>query len=237
MHHYTHKAEKQIIIKYIGLQAQQRQLNWQGITRMDSIAKRPRTRLSPQKRKQQLMEIALEVFAKRGIGRGGHADIADIAQVSVATVFNYFPTREDLVDDVLNYVVRQFSNFLTENIDLDLHAKDNISNLTSAMVNLVVHDCDWLKVWFEWSASTRDEVWPLFVNTNKTNQLLVQNMFAKSMERGELSNEYDPEDLATLFHGLCYSLFVQSNRLHNEEAIHKLTQNYLDMLSIYKKAS
>ncbi len=50
-----------------------------------SIEKRPRTRLSPQKRKLQLMEIALEVFAKRGIGRGGHADIAEIAQVSVAT--------------------------------------------------------------------------------------------------------------------------------------------------------
>ncbi len=31
---------------------------------MDSIAKRPRTRLSPLKRKQQLMEIALEVFAR-----------------------------------------------------------------------------------------------------------------------------------------------------------------------------
>ncbi len=66
-----------------------------------SIEKRPRTRLSPQKRKLQLMEIALEVFATRGIGRGGHADIAEIAQVSVATVFNYFPTREDLVDDSL----------------------------------------------------------------------------------------------------------------------------------------
>ncbi len=40
-----------------------------------SIEKRPRTRLSPQKRKLQLMEIALEVFAKRGIGRGGHTQI------------------------------------------------------------------------------------------------------------------------------------------------------------------
>ena len=54
----------------------------------------------------------VEVFARRGIGRGGHADIAEIAQVSVATVFNYFPTREDLVDDA-NYVVRQFNFSLT----------------------------------------------------------------------------------------------------------------------------
>ncbi len=136
-----------------------------------SIEKRPRTRLSPQKRKLQLMEIALEVFATRGIGRGGHADIAEIAQVSVATVFNYFPTREDLVDDVLTHVVRQFSNFLADNIDLDLHAKDNLTNITTKMISLVIEDCHWLKVWFEWSASTREEVWPLFVSTNRTNQL------------------------------------------------------------------
>lgn len=202
---------------------------------MDSIVKRPRTRLSPQKRKQQLMEISLEVFARRGIGRGGHADIAEIAQVSVATVFNYFPTREDLVDDVLNFVVRQFSNFLSDNIDLDLHAKDNLQNLTSAMVELVANDCHWLKVWFEWSASTRDEVWPLFVTTNRTNQLLVQNMFIKAIERGEVCDQHDPADLATLFHGICYSLFVQANRVKNTDALAKLTQSYLDMLCIYNR--
>ncbi|TMX33882.1 LuxR/HapR/OpaR family quorum-sensing transcriptional regulator [Vibrio sp. Hep-1b-8] len=203
---------------------------------MDSIAKRPRTRLSPQKRKQQLMEIALEVFARRGIGRGGHADIAEIAQVSVATVFNYFPTREDLVDDVLNYVVRQFSNFLSDNIDLDIHAKENLNNLTNNMVDLVVNDCHWLKVWFEWSASTRDEVWPLFVTTNRTNQLLVQNMFVKAIERGEVCEQHEPSHLATLFHGIFYSLFVQANRIQDEMVMSRLTQSYLNMLCIYKHA-
>ncbi len=181
-----------------------------------SIEKRPRTRLSPQKRKLQLMEIALEVFATRGIGRGGHADIAEIAQVSVATVFNYFPTREDLVDDVLTHVVRQFSNFLADNIDLDLHAKDNLTNITTKMISLVIEDCHWLKVWFEWSASTREEVWPLFVSTNRTNQLLVQNMFIKAIERGEVCDRHEPEHLATLFLGIFYSLFVQANRIQDE---------------------
>ncbi|KEY91579.1 transcriptional regulator [Candidatus Photodesmus blepharus] len=201
---------------------------------MDLTVKRPRTRLSPQKRKLQLMEIALKVFAKRGIGRGGHADIAEIAQVSVATVFNYFPTREDLVDDVLNHVVRQFSNFLSDNIDLDIHAKENLRNITSEMVHLVIRDCHWLKVWFEWSASTRDEVWPLFVSTNRTNQMLVQNMFVKAIDRGEVRSGLEAEQIATLFHGICYSLFVQANRVQNESEMHKLTKSYLDMLCIYK---
>ena len=202
-----------------------------------SIEKRPRTRLSPQKRKHQLMEIALEVFAKRGIGRGGHADIADIAQVSVATVFNYFPTREDLVDDVLTFVVRQFSNFLTDSIDLDLPARQNLSTISDGIVNLAIDDCHWLKVWFEWSASTRDEVWPLFVSTNRTNQMLLKNMFAKAIERGELCGDYDAEDMATLFHGICYSLFVQANRVRNESSVHKLVNHYLDMLCIYNEVA
>ncbi|QMV13337.1 LuxR/HapR/OpaR family quorum-sensing transcriptional regulator [Vibrio spartinae] len=198
-----------------------------------SIEKRPRTRLSPQKRKLQLMEIALEVFAKRGIGRGGHADIAEIAQVSVATVFNYFPTREDLVDDVLTHVVHQFSNFLADNIDVDSYIKDNLYHLTHKMTKLVFEDCHWLKVWFEWSASTRDEVWPLFVSTNHTNRLLVKNMFVNAIERGDVSDHYDPEHLVTLFLGIFYSLFVQVNRLQDQKEIDALVNSYLDMLCIY----
>jgi len=199
-----------------------------------SIEKRPRTRLSPQKRKLQLMEIALEVFARRGIGRGGHADIAEIAQVSVATVFNYFPTREDLVDEVLNYVVRQFSNFLTDNIDLDIPVRENLSNISQQMVAIALEDCHWLKVWFEWSASTREEVWPLFVSTNRTNHLLVKNIFIKAKERGEISDKHDPEELTMLFHGLCYSIFVHANRVPDPESINKLSNTYMDMLCIYK---
>lgn len=228
MHHYTHTA---LSNKYNN----QLETTHGKENKMDSIAKRPRTRLSPQRRKHQLMEIALEVFARRGIGRGGHADIAEIAQVSVATVFNYFPTREDLVDEVLNHVVRQFSNFLSDTIDLDLHAKENLHNITSEMVSLVINDCYWLKVWFEWSASTRDEVWPLFVTTNRTSQLLVQNMFAKAIERGEVCDQHEPEHLANLFHGVCYSLFVQANRNPDLESIQALLTSYLDMLCIYKR--
>lgn len=199
-----------------------------------SIEKRPRTRLSPQKRKLQLMEIALDVFATRGIGRGGHADIAEIAQVSVATVFNYFPTREDLVDDVLHFVVRQYSNFLTDQIDLDADVKTNLQTLCKEMVKLAMTDCHWLKVWFEWSASTRDEVWPLFVSTNRTNQLLIKNMFIKAMERGELAECHDVDNMTSLFHGLFYSIFLQTNRSDDQDALYQLVDSYLSMLCIYR---
>ncbi|MBD1576563.1 TetR/AcrR family transcriptional regulator [Vibrio sp. S11_S32] len=202
---------------------------------MDILTRRPRTRLSPEKRKLQLLEIAIEVFAKRGIGRGGHADIADIAQVSVATVFNYFPTREDLVDEVLTNVEQHFSAFLLENINLDLPVKQNLSTLSNQLVDLVLDDIQWTKIWFEWSTSTREEVWPLFVSTHSQHQKYFCEMFVKGIENGEICDEQNPSNIAKLFHGICYSIFVQANRRPDKESLTKLVASFLDMLCIYKE--
>lgn len=44
-----------------------------------------------------IRETAIELFAERGFERVRVAEVAQRADVSEATVFNYFPTKEDLV--------------------------------------------------------------------------------------------------------------------------------------------
>jgi len=202
---------------------------------MDTVKKRPRTRLSPQKRKEQLHDIAIEVFARRGIGRGGHADIAEIAQVSVATVFNYFQTREDLVDEVLNQVEKHYSQFINLCIDTEASAEYNLNTLTDNIINSAIIGENWMKVWFEWSTSTREEVWPLFITSNESNQKKMELMFSNAVARGEVCDRHSSEDLANLFHGICYSLYVQANRNPDPDYLAKVKASFLDMLCIYKK--
>lgn len=50
-----------------------------------------------QQTRQQIAEIARRRFAEEGFERVTVAEIAREAQVSQKTVFNYFPTKEDLV--------------------------------------------------------------------------------------------------------------------------------------------
>jgi AcrR family transcriptional regulator len=50
-----------------------------------------------QQTRRALAETARRLFADRGFERVSVAEIAAAADVSVATVFNYFPTKEDLV--------------------------------------------------------------------------------------------------------------------------------------------
>ncbi|KAB2824379.1 TetR/AcrR family transcriptional regulator [Aliivibrio finisterrensis] len=201
---------------------------------MDTIQKRPRTRLSPEKRKEQLLDIAIEVFSQRGIGRGGHADVAEIAQVSVATVFNYFPTREDLVDDVLNKVEEQFHQFVQNSISLELDVRTNLNALLMNIIDSVHSDNKWIKVWFEWSTSTREEVWPLFLSTHVNNQKIIRTMFEEGIERNEVCSDHTPENLAKMLHGICYSVFIQANRSSSIEELEDTGNCFLNMLCIYK---
>jgi AcrR family transcriptional regulator len=50
-----------------------------------------------QRTRQQITETAWRLFAERGFDQVPVAEIARDAEVSEATVFNYFPTKEDLV--------------------------------------------------------------------------------------------------------------------------------------------
>jgi AcrR family transcriptional regulator len=50
-----------------------------------------------QRTRQLIADTAWELFAERGFDRVPVAEIAAAAEVSEATVFNYFPTKEDLV--------------------------------------------------------------------------------------------------------------------------------------------
>ena len=49
-----------------------------------------------QQTRQQIFEVARGLFDKKGFDRVSVAEIARAANVSEVTVFNYFPTKEDL---------------------------------------------------------------------------------------------------------------------------------------------
>src|SRR5216117_3447490 len=50
-----------------------------------------------QQTRQSIADTARALFAERGFERVTVAEVARAANVSEATIFNYFPTKEDLV--------------------------------------------------------------------------------------------------------------------------------------------
>lgn len=118
---------------------------------MTEAEKKKRNRLTPEDRTAQLVETALELFAQKGLGRVGHGDIAKAASVSTGTVFNYFPTIEDLNAVVMDVVRGETLAIFADDIEAD--AGSPVLTYGPRLLALVEQNPNLLKIFLNWSHS------------------------------------------------------------------------------------
>lgn len=146
-----------------------------------------RRRLAPEERKRLLLNDAVEVFASRGIGRGGHTEIAEISGVSVATVFNYFNTREDLVEAVLDEVEANLLALAEEVYSQNDAPLDAVHNHIKAFLELCETNPAYIKVWLEWSCSIREDIWPQYIAFQNKLLDMIAKQIDKAIKKGDLA--------------------------------------------------
>jgi TetR/AcrR family hemagglutinin/protease transcriptional regulator len=162
-------------------------------------ARRPRaSRLDQAERRAQLLQCAMRVFARRGLGAARHAEIAKEAGVSVPAVFFYFPTREELVTAVLDEV----DQFLMEMAE-ELHASERpapeilLAHARAFAASVDTHP-DYARVWLDWSTAIREEMWPRYLDfQERIVAVLARTIRRWQNERGAAS-DVDIEDDARL---------------------------------------
>jgi len=155
-----------------------------------------RKRLDPSERKRLLMDDAIKVFARRGIGRGGHTEIAQLSGVSVATVFNYFNTREILVEEVLDEVEQFLIDLSLSALKVGQTAEETLNSCISTFIEACHHHPDYIKIWLEWSSSVREDTWPRYLKFQEHVLSLIETQIHKAIERGELNDGLPPIDRA-----------------------------------------
>ena len=123
-----------------------------------------RQRLTPEARRAQLLDIAIDVFAEMGIERAGHGDIAKRAGVSTATVFNYFPTRPDLVQAVLNDIRQVVDAMFADLTDLSDDPQRRVMQMALAFQNMIVEKPSRAKTFLKWGVSFDPGIRPLYLS-------------------------------------------------------------------------
>jgi len=167
----------------------------------DRGTSRPPTRahrLDHAQRRAMLLQHAIRVFARRGIGGAGHAEIARKAKVAVPTVFFYFPTRKALVNAVLEEVARFFVEMAEAAHGKRSPAPEMVLEHLRAFADAVDTHPDHTRILLEWSTALRGETWPVFLKfQEKVIAMLVRTIRRSRMETG---SDRDPraEDDARL---------------------------------------
>jgi len=161
--------------------------------------KEKRRRLPPEERRAQPLEIAIEVFAERGLGAARHAEIAERAGVAVSTVFAYFETREALVDALLDAVADFFIEHAGRVHGQEKNCVEILREAGSAFVDFLDLRRSYAIVWLEWGSAVRQDVWP----RDRAFTERIVEMTKRTLERGQregcVAKDADTESLARLF--------------------------------------
>jgi AcrR family transcriptional regulator len=87
-------------------------------------------------RKAQILDAAAQVFAEKGFSRATTKEIADIANVSEGTIYNYFGSKHDLLLGIADRLIGSAMNqTMSELANLDAVASDVSAYIDAIMRN------------------------------------------------------------------------------------------------------
>jgi AcrR family transcriptional regulator len=160
------------------------------------------------KRDQEILRAALRVFARDGIFRARIGDIASEAGMSVSSIYDYYPSKEDLA-----YAVPQLhlARFFKEYMEAVADKKTTLERLRLYL---------WLAADFarrnpEWARTLYLEIWPsVLVNENSVRHRI--NDYVRIMlhliRQGEMNGEWppvaDPYEIAAILNGSVNQIII-----------------------------
>ncbi|MBI9043986.1 MAG: TetR/AcrR family transcriptional regulator [Anaerolineaceae bacterium] len=79
--------------------------------------------LQPEKR-ERFLQVALKLFARNGIKQTSTAAIAREAGTAAGTLFLYFPTKQDLINELLLQIAREQSEYIQSRLNPEVSVQE-----------------------------------------------------------------------------------------------------------------
>lgn len=167
------------------------------------------------KTRDKLMDVARQLFAKKGIENTTMADIANASERGRRTVYSYFASKKEIYNAILERESEQLVSRMRLLAESDLPPVDKIKSFIEARIDMVKVDekasmSDKIRSLFNSDLSRIERVRKLALE--KENDIL-QSM----LEQGVRSGEFDPKQakrfastLVLALQGLYYS-YVNNN--------------------------
>lgn len=143
-------------------------------------------------RKEQILKAAEVVFAKKGFQQATISEIAREANVSDATIYEYFPNKEELLFSIPFETTRKGKNKLLFQLSMIRGAANKLRAVIYWYLHFYYHHPDYASVVLLILKSNRD-----FLKTDtyqvvrEWSQLFI-DVIKEGIESGEFSSDIDP---------------------------------------------
>jgi AcrR family transcriptional regulator len=169
-----------------------------------------------QNKKSRIIEAAARVFANRGYNSTLIAEIAAEAGIGKGTIYEYFPSKEDLFFAVFEWFVEMTEAEAKVSISvLGGSASERLRALNDALLRSWIDMLDMYSLVMEfWSASASSKMRLRFKQAFRKSyrdfRQLVSALIRDGIEAGEFQPEIDAESVAAALVGTWDALLLQA---------------------------
>ena len=197
-----------------------------GIWKARAIPKQTRSR----RRQLDLLEAATRVFARDGIAKAKMADIAAEAGISVSSIYDYYPSKEDLAYEIpIRRLAQFYAEFQAQALPLAT-MRERLHLFLSMATDYARRNPDWARLLYL-------EIWPsVLIEEARVRRAvddfgrIVVAMVREGSRRGEWNANLDPYRTATILMGSITHMIITWLLYRRPENLSKATKPMVDQL-------
>jgi AcrR family transcriptional regulator len=182
------------------------------------------------RRQLDLLQAATRVFARDGIAKAKMADIAAEAGMSVSSIYDYYPSKEDLAYEIpIRRLAEFYAEFLAQAPALG-SMRQRLHRFLSMATDYARRDPDWARLLYL-------EIWPsVLIEEARVRRAvddfgrIVVAMLREGGRRGEWDAELDPYRMATILMGSITHMIITWLLYRRPEDLSRATGPMVDQL-------
>ena len=171
-------------------------------------------------RKEQLLSIALRLFAEKGYSETSIQDIATAARVTKGSLYYHFKSKEDILETLQEQVINESLRMLAESIRSETSPKERLISVIRTIVCNVECYQSYVTVFFEARRLLSPDKARLSIQWRHTYEDTVRKILIEGMKTGEFRRDLDIKVILMAIFGMnlwMYTWYNPSGRLSGEE--------------------
>lgn len=159
--------------------------------------------------RKRILKASRKLFTRLGYEETMMEDIAEKAEVSKGTIYNYFPNKESLLIGTADEVLDRVKEMAENHSGLQINS---LEKLKLVLLEIVVASVDYLNLSRRIAFLNSDEDSPLYA-TRRDMQGILRKLIIKAQSEGLLSPAGDVDDIVDLIMGMYLIALFEWSRI------------------------
>ena len=164
------------------------------------------------RRRQEILDAALDLFSEKGFHNVTINEIARASEFAVGTLYKFFANKEDLYKALILEKSNEFHSLLLKAIESDKDEMLGIKAYLETHIRLFMENLKFVRLYLAETRGSSFNIGAGLDEALRERHALILNELAKTFKRGirkGLFKGFDPYLLATALEGITHAFLVQ----------------------------